>query len=623
MSGTQTAVAAKAAPPVSASSALRLQRKCACGGSTELTGECEECQKKKLLGQPLQYKLVVDEPGDEYEREADRFAKLPGTPLVQRYTTTAGSPGLAEAPPIVRDARASPDRLLDPATGAFMEPRVSYDFSQVRVHAAAAAARTAPAASAQAFTAGRDMVVHAGEHAPWIGGVGTHGTGSDVSGMRSDRLVRHGLGQAGVARWQTLARSVPRRQGTTPPPGGRPLYGDARARLERGFGTPLGGIVVHDDAAAHKFVSRRRAQAVTIGNHIYLSEARRDPDRGGNFRVLAHEVAHTLQQGSGGAETGINDPQLKRRLEREADTAALRIAAGDQTQVSSRQIGPTPQHLDESGTNSSPNLDASPSAGDRYSAEKLMTQGEQLLGRLRGMEADTLSMPTATVERINANYARLREQVGSFVPLPDEVLSAAPGSYFVQAAPAVVAPAAVAGATLIPLWVVIAIVAALVVLLILAALVGYWLIKWIFDDVEEAVEAPPLQTQPELEPTAGEREAPTQTVPQTQEPSPKTQEPSPKTQEPTPKTQEQTPRDITIRRPDDPGGGRCACNCRAGDASDPSSFRYAVWTAATCGEAAKTACSIAIQRAGVANIHHAQAKCSDGGNYSGSGRLAR
>jgi Domain of unknown function (DUF4157) len=54
---------------------LFLQRKCACGGSSGLTGSCSECEKNKLLGHPLQTKLRINEPGDEYEQEADRMAE--------------------------------------------------------------------------------------------------------------------------------------------------------------------------------------------------------------------------------------------------------------------------------------------------------------------------------------------------------------------------------------------------------------------------------------------------------------------------------------------------------------------------------------------------------------------
>jgi hypothetical protein len=52
-----------------------LQRKCACGGSSGLTGSCSECEQKKMLGLPLQTKLRINEPGDAYEQEADRMAE--------------------------------------------------------------------------------------------------------------------------------------------------------------------------------------------------------------------------------------------------------------------------------------------------------------------------------------------------------------------------------------------------------------------------------------------------------------------------------------------------------------------------------------------------------------------
>ena len=52
-----------------------VQRQCACGGSSGLTGSCPECEKKKLVGQSLQTKLRINQPGDQYEQEADRVAE--------------------------------------------------------------------------------------------------------------------------------------------------------------------------------------------------------------------------------------------------------------------------------------------------------------------------------------------------------------------------------------------------------------------------------------------------------------------------------------------------------------------------------------------------------------------
>ena len=55
---------------------------------------------------------------------------------------------------------------LDAATRAFMEPRIGHDFSQVRVHTDAEAARSAEGARARAYTIGGDIVFAADRYAP-------------------------------------------------------------------------------------------------------------------------------------------------------------------------------------------------------------------------------------------------------------------------------------------------------------------------------------------------------------------------------------------------------------------------------------------------------------------------
>lgn len=81
-----------------------LQRQCACGGASSLTGRCSECEKKKMRGHSLQTKLQINEPGDAYEREADQVAaqvmQMPEragaspsgqpTSVVQRFVTDGG-----------------------------------------------------------------------------------------------------------------------------------------------------------------------------------------------------------------------------------------------------------------------------------------------------------------------------------------------------------------------------------------------------------------------------------------------------------------------------------------------------------------------------------------------------
>ena len=69
--GVRSAVMATFRP----SRAIQLQRQCACGSWSGLTGTCSECEKKKLVGQPLQTNLPIDDTDEECEQEADRVAE--------------------------------------------------------------------------------------------------------------------------------------------------------------------------------------------------------------------------------------------------------------------------------------------------------------------------------------------------------------------------------------------------------------------------------------------------------------------------------------------------------------------------------------------------------------------
>lgn len=76
-----------------------LQRKCACGGSAGLSGDCEQCNSRRLT--------------------------------LQR--NGAGPTEASPAPPIVHEVLNSPGQPLDADTRAFMEPRFGHSFSRIPV----------------------------------------------------------------------------------------------------------------------------------------------------------------------------------------------------------------------------------------------------------------------------------------------------------------------------------------------------------------------------------------------------------------------------------------------------------------------------------------------------------
>lgn len=144
-----------------------------------------------------QAKLTIGRPGDAYEVEADRVADrvmaMPPhaggavstehaqAPTLQRAcagceeedervsakevpgATPAASPAFEAALPAVTSSAGQP---LDPATRAFVEPRLLHDFSRVRIHTDAKAAASARSLQAQAYTMGNDIVFGEGRYAP-------------------------------------------------------------------------------------------------------------------------------------------------------------------------------------------------------------------------------------------------------------------------------------------------------------------------------------------------------------------------------------------------------------------------------------------------------------------------
>ncbi|GAX45680.1 hypothetical protein NIES4075_67010 [Tolypothrix sp. NIES-4075] len=109
-----------------------LQRKCACGNSAKLTGQCNECDRQKLT--------------------------------LQRQRS--GQQEHTEVPEIVHEVLNFPGQPLDPATRTFMESRFGHDFSQVRVHTDAQAAVSAQAVDALAYTVKPNIVFGTGQYAP-------------------------------------------------------------------------------------------------------------------------------------------------------------------------------------------------------------------------------------------------------------------------------------------------------------------------------------------------------------------------------------------------------------------------------------------------------------------------
>jgi hypothetical protein len=158
-------------------------------------GACHACPAR------AQAKLMVSQPNDPYEQEADRFADQAAArpePKVQRACPSCEDETV-QTKALVQHQGANAEKEKEPAqakhennptprltsgmapqirslreggvplpsaTRVFFEQRFGSDFHGVRVHSGPQASRAAKAVRAQAFTLGRDIVFGQGRYAP-------------------------------------------------------------------------------------------------------------------------------------------------------------------------------------------------------------------------------------------------------------------------------------------------------------------------------------------------------------------------------------------------------------------------------------------------------------------------
>ncbi|MFC8095404.1 DUF4157 domain-containing protein [Streptomyces sp. NPDC057301] len=119
--------------------------------------------------------------------------------------------------------------------------------------------------------------------------------GRDRFERQADALAARVLagGEAEAARGLLRA---PAARFSAPGSAGRVLPEPLRGDLERALGADLGAVRVHTDAVAGTAVEAAGAQALAAGAHLYFAPGRFAPDTAGGRFLLAHELAHVLQQ---------------------------------------------------------------------------------------------------------------------------------------------------------------------------------------------------------------------------------------------------------------------------------------------------------------------------------------
>jgi hypothetical protein len=147
----------------------------------------------------------------------------------------------------------------------------------------------------------------------------------------------------------------------------RPLDPGTRRFMESRFGRDLNDVRVHSDGPAAESATALGADAYTSGRDVYFAAGKYAPDTAEGQHLLAHELAHTVQQadgrmpeavaarGSDGVIVGSPDDPMEAEAERAADAVAGAGARGpvavsaDHVPVVRRQEAPAPEAKKDEG----------------------------------------------------------------------------------------------------------------------------------------------------------------------------------------------------------------------------------------------------------------------------------
>jgi hypothetical protein len=78
---------------------------------------------------------------------------------------------------------------------------------------------------------------------------------------------------------------------------GEPLPAGIRGRFERRLGVDLRGVSIHQGSSAAEVSRSIGARALTVGDDIAFARGQFDPGQPSGMHLLAHELAHTMQEG--------------------------------------------------------------------------------------------------------------------------------------------------------------------------------------------------------------------------------------------------------------------------------------------------------------------------------------
>lgn len=154
---------------------------------------------------------------------------------------------------------------------------------------------------------------------------------------------------------------------------GHPLDPATRATMEGQFGYDFSSVRVHTDSPADEAARALHARAFTIGNDVAFARGAYSPMAPKGLRLMAHELAHVVQQGGRAPVGHVAD----HTGELAADQAAQVVAAGGRAHLSPLAV---------TGPQLSPDKPPGPAPSAALTPDEMWTQ---LVQSRRGFESSS------------------------------------------------------------------------------------------------------------------------------------------------------------------------------------------------------------------------------------------
>jgi hypothetical protein len=161
--------------------------------------------------------------------------------------------------------------------------------------------------------------------------------------------------------------------------GGQPLESQLQKQMSEQFGYDMSGVKVHASQESNALNQELNAKAFTTGHDIFFKEGAYEPNSKDGQKLLSHELAHVVQQGTGqvhgsGGMT-VNAPGD--RFEQDADTAAGEISSAMAPAGIQKQEMPEEEELAQAQEEDEEEMVQAQEEEEEEEEEALQTQEEE------------------------------------------------------------------------------------------------------------------------------------------------------------------------------------------------------------------------------------------------------